>query len=123
MLYRNEILEMDEGELLQLAAEHKLELDDPDYIDADEIIEQLEESTGKLFDSAEDDILDTICNGNWNDGAKQMLEQHVTPDSLVDYINDFRYEQYEEAYEWFDLSSAVAITDVYHMVKKMEVAA
>ena len=123
MLYRNEIQEMDEGELLQLAAEHKLVLDDPDYIDADEIIELLEEAEGKLFDSAEDDILDTICNGNLNDGAKQMLEQHVTPDSLVDYINDFRYEQYEEAYEWFDLSSAVAITDVYHMVKKMEVAA
>ena len=117
MLYRNEILEMDEGELLELVAEHGLQLEDLDFIDADEIIELMEIKDGHIFESAEDDVLNTICSGNWNDGAKQMLEHHITPDSLVDYINDYRYEQYEEAFEWFNLSSAVAITDVYHMAK------
>ena len=122
MLYRNEILEMNEGALLLLVTEHELQLDDPDFVDADEVIELLEAKTGRIFDSAEDDVLDTICNGNWTDGAKQMLENHITPNSLVDYIEDFRYEQYEEAYAWFDLGSAVAVADVYHMARSQEVA-
>ena len=119
MLYKNTILEMEQAELLTLVTTHTLKLDDPDFLDPDEIIELLEDKDGRMFDSPEDDVLNTIYYGNWNGGAKQMLNNCITPDSLVDYINDFRYDKNEEGYEFFDLSSAVAITDVYHMQKAL----
>ena len=40
-------------------------------------------------------------NGNWSYAVEQMLVLSVYPDSLIDYIQDYRYEVYEEAYDWF----------------------
>ena len=116
MLYRNEIVEMEQIELLEVIAAHALvvESDEEGWIDADDVIEALEVQEGTIFECAEDDILDSIYNGNWTEAAKMMWDKFVSPNALVDYVSDYRFEQYDEAYEWFDLSSAVCITELYH---------
>lgn len=113
-MYKNEIRELDEAELLALISEHSLSIEDEEFIDCEEVIELLEQENGTIFECIEDDILDTIMNGNWTDAANQMHEGYITPHGLIDYVNDYRYEQYEEAYEWFDLSSAATITELYY---------
>ena len=117
-MYQNKIREMDEAELMEVVESHKLVLDDEDFIDADEIIELLEYQTGKIFESAEDDILDSIMNGNWTQAVEQMFENHIHPHGLVDYVNDYRFEQYDEAYEFFNLESAMCITELYSQMRK-----
>ena len=118
-LYRNEINEMDGVELLALADRYNLVLEDRESVDADEVIDLIEYYDCRVYESVEDDILDSIRNGNWTDAAKQMLESHITPNALIDYINDYRFEHYEEAYGWFDLSSAVSITELYHETRRV----
>ena len=117
-MYQNEIREMDEAELLEVVESHRLALDDENFIDADEVIELLEHEIGKVFESAEDDILDSIMNGNWTQAVEQMFWNHIHPHGLVDYVNDYRFEVYDEAYEWFDLESAVSITELYNQMRK-----
>ena len=111
-LYRDEISMMDEGQLWAVLKNHKIDCE-REVLDMDDVIELLEYHEGKVYESIEDDILDTIFNGNWTDGAKQMVQNHITPNALVDYIENYRFENIQEAYEWFDLSSAVAITQLY----------
>ena len=118
-LYKNEINQMDGVELLALADRYNLVLQDRESVDADEVIDLIEYYDCRVYESVEDDILDSIRNGNWTDAAKQMLESHITPNALIDYINDYRFEHYEEAYEWFDLSSAVSIAELYHELKRV----
>ncbi|WP_373033817.1 hypothetical protein [Sulfurovum sp.] len=117
-MYQNEIREMDEAELMEVVESHKLTLDDENFIDADEVIELLEHEIGKIFESAEDDILDSIMNGNWAQAVEQMFQNHIHPHGLVDYINDYRFEQYDGAYEFFTLESAVSITELYNQMRK-----
>ena len=119
VMYRNEINEMDQSELLSLVQESALAVDVAEHIDADEVIEALERSQGRMYESAEDDILDTIMNGNWSYAVAQMLDLSVYPDSLIDYIQDYRFEVYEEAYDWFTLESAVAITELFYRTRKV----
>ena len=114
MLYRNEIQMMNDTELLELIAINALKVETTDYIDTDEVIEALELTEGTIFECAEDEILDSIYNGNWTQAAKMMWDKFISPNALIDYINDYRFEQCAEAYEWFDLSSAVSITELYH---------
>jgi len=111
-LYRDEINMMDEEELWKVLKTKKIDCEF-EVLDSDDVIELLEHHEGKVYESIEDDILDSIFNGNWTDGAKQMVENNITPNALIDYINDYRFENIQEAYEWFDLSSAVAITQLY----------
>ncbi len=117
-MYQNEIREMDETELLELMKINAWVPKDENLIDADEVIEVMEYEQGKVFESAEDDILDSIMNGNWSQAAEQMHELYISPHGLVDYVNDYRFEAYDEAYEFFDLESAVSITELYSQVKK-----
>ncbi len=111
-IYRNEIHEMEDIELLELIAKYALKVNTTDYIDVDEIIEALEYTEGTIYESVEDDILDSIHNGNWTEASKMMWSKFISPNALIDYINDYRFEQYDEAYEWFNLSSAVSITEL-----------
>lgn len=113
-MYQNEIREMSETALYVLAAEHNVVTK---HNDTDEIIELLEQEIGTIFECAEDDILDSIMNGNWSQAVEQMQEHYITPHGLIDYINDYRFEQYDEAYEFFDLDSAVSITELYYQEK------
>ena len=119
-VYRNEIHEMTDEELMELLDENNivtaLEIGE---VDADDVIDLIEAEHGVIYESAEDDILDSIYNGNWSQAAEQMLEVHITPSGLVDYISDYRFEQYEEAYEFFDLSSAVCITQLYETQRRV----
>ncbi len=48
-----------------------------------------------------------------------MMDLGIYPDSLVDYIEDYRYEVYDEAYDWFTLDSAVAITELFYKTRKL----
>ena len=118
-MYQNQVRELTENELREFIEENKLILRDPEYLSDDEVIEVYEKEVDHMFESAEDDILDTICNGNWSYAVEQMLDMNVYPDSLVDYINDYRYEVFEEAYEWFTLESAVAITELFYRSRKV----
>ena len=120
-MYKMEIHMMEQIELMELIAEQAIvvESDDSGYVDADDVIEALEIQDGTMFECVEDDILDSICNGNWTQAAKMMLDKFITPNVLVDYVSDYRYEQYEEAYEFFDLSSAVCITQLYETDRRV----
>ncbi len=118
-MYQNEIREMDEEELLVLLKKNGWSVEDENFIDADEVIEIMELEQGRVFESAEDDILDSIMNGNWTFAVEQMMDMSVYPDSLVDYIEDYRYEVHGEAYEWFTLESAVAITELFYRTRKV----
>ena len=118
-MYKNEINEMDQTELEALVASSGLDIDITEYIDCDEVIEALERNQGTIFESAEDDILDTIMNGNWTCAVEQMDDMNIWPSSLIDYIEDYRYEVYDEAYEWFTLESAVAITELFYKTRKV----
>ena len=82
-MYRNEIVEMEQVELLELIAKDALivESNEEGWIDTDDVIEAL---TGIIYECAEDEILDSIYNGNWTQAAHQMLELYVTPNGLVD---------------------------------------
>ncbi len=115
--YRTEIETASRRELIELIEEYALGIDyheEPDLYELREYTMDKLESENNLYECVEDDILDTINNGNWTDAAKQMHENYITPNALVDYINDYRYEQYDEAYEFFTLDSAVSITELYH---------
>ena len=111
-LYKDEINMMDEEQLWAVLKSNKIDCEF-EVLDADDVIELLEYHEGKVYESVEDDILDSIYNGNWTQGAEQMLQNHITPNALVDYINDYRFENSQEAYDWFDLSYAVTIAQLY----------
>ena len=111
-LYRDAINMMGEEELWAVLKSKKIDCE-IEELNSDDVIELLEYHEGKVYESVEDDILDSIFNGNWTQGAKQMVRNHVSPNALVDYIEDYRFENIQEAYDWFDLSSAVAITQLY----------
>ena len=72
-MYQNEIREMTEPELQELLSSNGWSVKDADIIDADEVIEIMQIEDGTVYESAEDDILDTIMNGNWSYAVEQML--------------------------------------------------
>ncbi len=115
-MYRNE---MEQSELAELLNKNEWVTENKDYIDADDVIEIMELESGRVYESAEDDILDTIMNGNWTHAIEQMLDLSVYPDSLIDYIENYRYEVYEDAYDWFKLEHAVAITEMFYKTRKL----
>ena len=117
-MYQNEIREMSEVELLELLSSNGWSVENPEYVDADEVIEIMQLEQGTVFESAEDDILDTIMNGNWTQAVEQMLENYITPHGLVDYVNDYRFEEFEDAYRFFNLESAVSITELYSQMRR-----
>ena len=115
--YQSTVRQMDNKELMYILKSYALVLDDTDPIDVDELIEAYEYEHGTMFESKEDDILDTIMNGNWSDAVEQMLESNVTPSGLVDYIEEYREELGAEYYNWFTLDSAVAITELFYRTR------
>jgi hypothetical protein len=120
--YRTEIEGANRRELVELIEAYALGID---YHEVDDTYELREYTMDKLaaennlYECVEDDILDTINNGNWSDAAKQMHDNYITPHGLIDYVDDYRYEQFDEAYDFFDLGSAATITELYY---KKEVA-
>ena len=117
-MYQNEIREMNESELLKLLSTNGWSVKDENYIDADEVIEIMELEQGRVFESAEDDILDSILNGNWTQAVEQMFENYISPHGLVDYVSDYRFEVSDESYEFFDMESAVSITELYSTMRR-----
>ena len=115
--YRTEIETANRRELMEIIEAYALGID---YYEVDDTYELREytmdklEAENNLYECVEDDILNTIMNGNWTDAAQMMHENYISPNGLVDYINDYRYEEFDEAYEFFTLDSAVAITELYH---------
>jgi hypothetical protein len=118
--YRTEIETASRLELIELIESYALGIDyySENLYELREYTLDALERENNLFESAEDDILDTIMNGNWTDAAKQMHENYITPHGLVDYVNDYRYEEFDSAYEFFDLESAVSITELYNQMRK-----
>jgi len=117
-MYQNEVREMTENELLEFMENNGWKSTE-DFIDAELVIGIYELENGTMFESAEDDILDTICKGNWSYAVEQMDDLNVWPDGLIDYIEDYRYEVYDEAYDWFKLEHAVVITEMFYKTRKV----
>ena len=117
-MYKNEIREMTESELLEFMKNNGWTAED-DFIDADLVIDIYELEQGTMFESAEDDVLDTIMNGNWTFAVKQMDDMNIYPSGLIDYIEDYRFEVYPEAYEWFKLEHGVRITELFYQTRKV----
>ena len=68
-------------------------------------------------------ILESIRNGNWSQAALMMVDGYVRPAELVDYIDDCRFEEGPDRYEWFTLGHAVSITEMYHQAVSEQLAA
>ncbi len=108
-------------EMIVLIESYALGIDyhtEPDVYELREYTLDALEGENNLYESAEDDILDSIMNGNWTQAVEQMFENHIHPHGLVDYVEDYRFEQYDEAYEFFNLESAVSITELYNQMRK-----
>ena len=119
--YRTEIETASRRELIEIIEAFALGIDyhaEPDVYELREYTLDALERENNLYESAEDDILDSIMNGNWTQAVEQMFENHIHPHGLVDYVNDYRYEQYDEAYEFFNLESAVSITELYNQMRQ-----
>ncbi len=119
--YKTEIREMNEAELIAVVAEYALKIEDTDYIDADEIIEIIEDRHETLFECAEDDILDSIYNGNWSQAVEMMQDTdtgYMFPSQIADYIEDQRFEIDDSMYEWFDLGSMSALCDTFYSARE-----
>jgi len=117
-LYRDEIHTMNENELLEALNNYNIvtamEVED---MDSDTVIELIEAEHGEIFECREHDILDTIYNGNWTCAVKQMQDTnqgYMFPSQIADYIEDYRYENDSEAFEWFNLSSMSALCDCFY---------
>lgn len=113
-LYRNDIYGLNEDARIDLLEEHGIKA--PNSLESYEAFELIEEQGIALFDSLEDDILDSLYNGNWSYGAEQMLEEHINPQDIANYIEEAR-EEIEEAYSWFDLSHMTALCSVYYSAR------
>ena len=121
-LYRNDIYEMDSDELMEALENYNvitaLEADD---LAAEDVIELIEAEQGHLYLCEEDDILDTIYNGNWTSAVEQMMDSgYMFPSQIADYVEDQRYEIDDSCFEWFDLGSMSALCDVFYSAREAQ---
>ena len=125
--YRDEIELMDETELMELLVDKGYEerVDEDRTFDSYYVIEIIEYMDGEVFDCREADVLDSIMNGNWNDAVEMMQDidsgyGYMFPSQIADYIEDRRYEEGEELFEFFDLGSMSALCDVFYTARERE---
>ena len=123
-LYRNDIYEMDSDELMEALENYNvitaLEVDE---LEPEDVIELIEAEQGHLYLCEEDDILDTIYNGNWTSAVEQMMDTdtgYMFPSQIADYIADERYCSDSDAFEWFDLRSMSALCDVFYSAREAQ---
>ncbi len=107
-MYRNTIQSMNETALQDLREQYNQEGDVYDLID------YLTDEGIVNFDSPEDDILDSFTNGNYDQGAKQMLEHIINPRELIDWLEEQREELGEYFYQNISLSSTISIVESYN---------
>ena len=117
-MYRDDINNIEtKQEVLDLIEEENLTnwLDLDEDIELDDIkpllIEALEDN-GYWIETAQDDILDSVYNGNWNEGAKIMLDEHISIYNLIEFI-----EESELDYEWFDLTQLASLMESLSYIK------
>jgi len=108
--YRDTLNEATLDELTELISMEYPDLDLIDPEDEDtiraELIEHLEDR-GDWIDTAEEDALDSVYNGNWTEGAQIMKDNYISITNLIDYIEAKEDEGAD--YDWFDRGSAVAL--------------
>lgn len=123
-LYRNDIYEMDSDELLEALNNYNIVTAmETDELQPEDVIELIEAEQGFLFMCVEDDILDTIRNGNWTNAVEQMMDTntgYMFPSQIADYISDERFCGDPDAFEWFDLGSMSALCDVFYSARETE---
>jgi len=113
-MYRDEINKLNKLELIDLieyeALTNLLDItaDHTEDETRDKLVEALQDH-GEWIENVYQDILDSLVNGNWNEGGKLMLEEYITPNELVDYINDYNEEMGYNMYQWFDMHSVIGI--------------
>jgi len=117
-LYRKDLYNMSQDKLKEIIVLNDLSIDIENYIQADEVIEKYEDNISTIFETIEDDILDDVYNGNWTDGTNKMLKNFINPNELMNYIEELREEQGDEAYSFFTLSSASALTSLYYQQRE-----
>ena len=117
-LYRTELETASRRELIALIEAYALGIDyhieDDVYELREYTLDALEREGQTIFEAVEDDILDDLCNGNWTDGVHRMREHSITPNSLINWIEEQREELGEDYHSHFDLGSAVAVTELYN---------
>jgi len=113
-MYRNEINEATKVELINEIKSNSYDVEYKD-IELEELreslIEELE-SNGDWIETIEDDILDSICNGNWNEGAKLMLEESISIFNLIDFVEEISEELGYNVYSWFDRTAVANLASV-----------
>ena len=110
-MYRDQIMNMDIEDFETLIAGYDINQE----VGKEDLCNFIEEREG-LFDTAYDDILDSIYNGNWTEGAEIMLREHIHPNNLIDWLEEQR-EDIQEYYSFFGLSHAVAMAEEYRTVR------
>ena len=104
-MYRNTIQNMSETELDELREQNDIS----QTADVDDILDILDP-----FECIEDDILNTFLNGNYLDGANQMLEHNITPYDLIDWLEEQREELGIWYYADIGLLTVISITESYY---------
>ena len=124
ILYRNDIYEMDSDELMEALENYNIVTAlEADELEPEEVIELIEVEHGHLFMRVEDDILDTIYNGNWTDAVEQMMDTstgYMFPSQIADYIEDVRFEEDPDTFGWFELSHMSALCDVFYSARETQ---
>jgi len=123
-IYTNEIYEMDITELLEALENYNVVTAlEEDELEPEGVIELIQQEQGFLFTCIEDDILDSIYNGNWSDAVEQMMDTdtgYMFPSQIADYIEDQRFEVDESCFEWFNLGSMSALCDTFYSKRESE---
>jgi len=122
-MYRADINKLDKLELLALIDNEGFTnlLDITAEHTEDETREALVEALqdhGEWIEDVYQDILDSLVNGNWNEGGKLMLEEYITPTELVNYIEDYNEEVGYNMYQWFDMHSVIGLCGTLELLKR-----
>ena len=122
-MYRIDIDKLDKLELLVLIEYEgftnllDITADHTEDETRDKLIEALQDH-GEWIENVHQDILDSIRNGNWEEGGKLMLEECITPTELVDYIEDYNEGMGYNMYSWFDMYSVIGICNTLATLAK-----
>ena len=121
--YRQTIETATVAQLRELIEHHSMdnpELDEYAIMDVEELREGIYtnlEEDGLWLETVEEDILDSIANGNWNDAGKQMNKEFITVYNLIDFIEEYNEMVGYRAFEWFDLTSVASLCDTLNSLK------
>ena len=122
-MYREQINKLDKQGLIALIDNEGLtNLIEIDHTtteeDTRELLIDTLEGHGDWIENEYEDTLDSIQNGNWNEGAEIMNKHFISIFNLIDWIEDYNEEMGYSVYSWFDLSSVASLMETLATLRR-----